>query len=209
MLDDLIKVGLFLFGAIFSVILVPFIEKKKSDFLREQSRNGLLVELEDIQNELNEHIEQHFQFLVNLRTQPELANNGKLPVPMPREINIKVLSGLYNKSATILTSSQRIAIKRVPSSIDLIMKNSQSSIDSVVNQKIYSVQAVKNTIKLSCRLVSEINLLRQERERFRVREELNSNAATMPVLLSLGFSKDQIKMSRIEDSQFIDLNVEI
>ncbi|ELB2784584.1 hypothetical protein QNE30_004514, partial [Vibrio alginolyticus] len=84
-MDDLIKVGLFLLGAIFSVILVPFIEKKKSDFLRVQSRESLWVELEDIQNELNEHIEQHFQFLVNLRTQSELASSGKLQVPMPRE----------------------------------------------------------------------------------------------------------------------------
>ncbi|MCG9703467.1 hypothetical protein [Photobacterium damselae] len=208
-MDDLIKVGLFLLGAIFSVILVPFIEKKKSNFLREQSRESLWVELEDIQNELNEHIEQHFQFLVNLRTQSELASSGKLPVPMPREINAEVLSDLYNKSSTILTSSQRVAIKRIPSSLSLIMNNSQSSIDSVLEQQIYCIQSVKNTIKLSCRLVFEINLLRQEKDRFKKRDELSSNSATSPVLRSLGFSESQIQMSRIEESQFNDLNVEM
>ncbi|EGS6764481.1 hypothetical protein NB502_14370 [Vibrio diabolicus] len=208
-MDDLIKVGLFLLGAIFSVILVPFIEKKKSDFLREQSRESLWVELEDIQNELNEHIEQHFQFLVNLRTQSELASSGKLPVPMPREINAEVLFDLYNKSSTILTSSQRVAIKRIPSSLSLIMNNSQSSIDSVLEQQTYCIQSVKNTIKLSCRLVFEINLLRQEKDRFKKRDELNSNSATSPVLRSLGFSESQIQTSRIEESQFNDLNVEM
>ena len=208
-MDDLIKVGLFLLGAIFSVILVPFIEKKKSDFLREQSRESLWVELEDIQNELNEHIEQHFQFLVNLRTQSELASSGKLPVPMPREINAEVLSDLYNKSSTILTSSQRVAIKRIPSSLSLIMNNSQSSIDSVLEQQTYCIQSVKNTIKLSCRLVFEINLLRQEKDRFKKRDELNSNSAKSPVLRSLGFSESQIQTSRIEESQFNDLNVEM
>ena len=208
-MDDLIKVGLFLLGAIFSVILVPFIEKKKSNFLREQSRESLWVELEDIQNELNEHIEQHFQFLVNLRTQSELASSGKLPVPMPREINAEVLFDLYNKSSTILTSSQRVAIKRIPSSLSLIMNNSQSSIDSVLEQQTYCIQSVKNTIKLSCRLVFEINLLRQEKDRFKKRDELNSNSATSPVLRSLGFSESQIQTSRIEESQFNDLNVEM
>ncbi|MFM2657681.1 hypothetical protein [Vibrio owensii] len=208
-MDDLIKVGLFLLGALFSVILVPFIEKKKSDFLREQSRESLWVELEDIQNELNEHIEQHFQFLVNLRTQSELASSGKLPVPMPREINAEVLFDLYNKSSTILTSSQRVAIKRIPSSLSLIMNNSQSSIDSVLEQQTYCIQSVKNTIKLSCRLVFEINLLRQEKDRFKKRDELNSNSATSPVLRSLGFSESQIQTSRIEESQFNDLNVEM
>ncbi|WP_158134830.1 hypothetical protein [Photobacterium damselae] len=208
-MDDLINVGLFLLGAIFSVILVPFIEKKKFNFLREQSRESLWVELEDIQNELNEHIEQHFQFLVNLRTQSELASSGKLPVPMPREINAEVLSDLYNKSSTILTSSQRVAIKRIPSSLSLIMNNSQSSIDSVLEQQIYCIQSVKNTIKLSCRLVFEINLLRQEKDRFKKRDELSSNSATSPVLRSLGFSESQIQMSRIEESQFNDLNVEM
>ncbi|ELN6908209.1 hypothetical protein [Vibrio parahaemolyticus] len=208
-MDDLIKVGLFLLGAIFSVILVPFIEKKKSDFLRVQSRESLWVELEDIQNELNEHIEQHFQFLVNLRTQSELASSGKLQVPMPREINAEVLFDLYNKSSTILTSSQRVAIKRIPSSLSLIMNNSQSSIDSVLEQQTYCIQSVKNTIKLSCRLVFEINLLRQEKDRFKKRDELNSNSATSPVLRSLGFSESQIQTSRIEESQFNDLNVEM
>jgi len=207
--DDLIKVGLFLLGAIFSVLLVPFIEKRKSDFLREQSRNSLLVELEDIQNELNVHIEQHFQFLVNFRTQTELASSGKLPVPMPREINVNVLSELYQKSSTILTSSQRIVIKRIPNSLELIMKNSQASVDSVFEEQIYCVQSVKNTIKLACRLVFEVNMLRQERERFKKRDELDSNSATSPVLRSLGFSESQIKMSLIEESQFNDLNVEI
>ena len=205
----MIKVGLFLLGAIFSVILVPFIEKKKSDFLRKQSRKSLWVELEDIQNELNEHIEQHFQFLVNIRTQSELASSGKLPVPMPREINAEVLFDLYNKSSTILNSSQRVAIKRIPSSLSLIMNNSQSSIDSVFEQQTYCIQSVKNTIKLSCRLVFEINLLRQEKDRFKKRDKLSSNSATSPVLRSLGFSESQIQTSRIEESQFNDLNVEM
>ena len=89
------------------------------------------------------------------------------------------------------------------------MNNSQSSIDSVFEQQTYCIQSVKNTIKLSCRLVFEINLLRQEKDRFKKRDKLSSNSATSPVLRSLGFSESQIQTSRIEESQFNDLNVEM
>ncbi|WEM43894.1 hypothetical protein PTW35_09000 [Photobacterium sp. DA100] len=208
-MDSLIKIGLFLLGAVFSVILVPLIEKQKADFKRKQSYRGLMVELEDIQNELSEHIEQHFQFLLNLRTQTELVNTGKLPVPMPRKIDIDVLSHFYNESSTILTSPQRVAIKRIPSSIEQVMYHSQTGIDSILDQEIYCVQSTKNTIKLSCKLVFEINLLRQEGERFKNRDNLDSNKATAPVLSSLGFTKTQIETSRIEESMFNDIGVKI
>ncbi|EMH3447798.1 hypothetical protein V6H34_004993 [Vibrio harveyi] len=201
-MDEFIKIGLFLLGVFFSVLLVPLIEKKKSDFQRELCKKSLMAELEDIQSELNGYIKQHFQFLVRLRTETDLVSELKLHVPMPKAIDVHVLSGLYIQSSTLLTSEQRITIKRIPSSIEKIMKQSQASVDSVLERGEYCVQSTKNTIKLACLLVCEINQLIQECERFKKRGNLDSNSATPPVLLSLGFTAAQIQVSQIEETKF-------
>lgn len=128
---------------------------------------------------------------------------------MPSEIDVTMLLVLYKKTSIILTSDQRILIKRVSSSVDKIMKQSQNSVDCFVENDRYCIQSIKNTIKLACLLVFDINHLTQERERFKRRNDLDSNKATNPVLRSLGFTDNQINISRISESQFKGLNVEM
>lgn len=127
---------------------------------------------------------------------------------MPSYINTDVLGELYKKSALLLTSPQRLAIKRIPNSIIDIMQHSQISVDSITHEKSYCIQSIKNTIKLSCRLIHEVNFLREHRERFVFAEGLNSNSAVLPVLQSIGYNKDQIAQSRVEESEFNGLKVE-
>ena len=208
-MDTLIKFGLFFLGVITSVLLIPMIEKKKSESQKKESLEELFIELDDIHVELIEHLESSFQFLLNLRTETELAQNGKLPVPMPKNINTDVLGELYKKSALILTSPQRLAIKRIPNSINEIMRHSQLSVDSITNEKIYCIQSIKNTVKLTCRLIHEINFLREHRERFVFAKYLSSNTAVLPVLKSIGYNEVQIAQSRVEESEFNDLKVSI
>lgn len=208
-MDTLIKFGLFFLGVITSVLLIPTIEKRKSESQKKESLEELFIELDDIQVELIEHLKSSFQFLLNLRIETELAENGKLPVPMPKNIGTDVLSELYKKSALILTSPQRLAIKRIPNSINEVMRHSQLSVDSITKEKIYCSQSIKNTVKLTCMLIHEINSLREHRERFVFTKDLNSNTAVIPVLKSIGYDESQIAQSRVEESEFKDLNVSI
>ena len=208
-MDIIIKFGLYFLGVITSLLLIPLVEKKKSAVKRKESLGELFVELDDIHIELIDHLKSNFQFLINLRTEGELVKNGKLPVPMPKLINTEVLGELYKASALSLTSPQRLAVKRIPNSINEIMRHTKLSVDSAVNERIYCVQSVKNTVKLSCYLLHEINFLREHRERFIFAKDLNSNNAVLPVLRSLGFNETQITISRIEESQFDDVKVKI
>ena len=208
-MDTLIKFGLFFLGVITSVLLVPMIEKRKSEFQKKESLKELFIELDDIHVELIEHLKSSFQFLLNLRMETELAENGKLPIPMPKNIDTDVLSELYKQSALILTSSQRLAIKRIPNSINEIMRHSQLSVDSITNEKIYCIQSIKNTVKLTCMLIHELNFLREHRERFVFAKDLNSNTAVLPVLKSIGYDEIQIAQSRVEESEFKDFKVSV
>ncbi len=208
-MDTLIKFGLFFLGVITSVLLIPTIEKRKSESQKKESLEELFIVLDDIHVELIEHLKSSFQFLLNLRIETELAENGKLPVPMPKNIGTDVLSELYKKSALILTSPQRLAIKRIPNSINEVMRHSQLSVDSITNEKIYCSQSIKNTVKLTCMLIHEINSLREHRERFVFTKDLNSNTAVIPVLKSIGYDESQIAQSRVEESEYKDLNVSI
>ncbi|MEQ2356224.1 hypothetical protein [Pseudoalteromonas piscicida] len=208
-MDTLIKFGLFFLGVITSVLLVPMIEKRKSEFQKKESLKELFIELDDIHVELIEHLKSSFQFLLNLRMKTELAENGKLPIPMPKNIDTDVLSELYKQSALILTSSQRLAIKRIPNSINEIMRHSQLSVDSITNEKIYCIQSIKNTVKLTCMLIHELNFLREHRERFVFAKDLNSNTAVLPVLKSIGYDEIQIAQSRVEESEFKDFKVSV
>lgn len=208
-MDTLIKFGLFFLGVITSVLLVPMIEKRKLEFQKKESLKELFIELDDIHVELIEHLKSSFQFLLNLRMETELAENGKLPIPMPKNIDTDVLSELYKQSALILTSSQRLAIKRIPNSINEIMRHSQLSVDSITNEKIYCIQSIKNTVKLTCMLIHELNFLREHRERFVFAKDLNSNTAVLPVLKSIGYDEIQIAQSRVEESEFKDFKVSV
>ena len=208
-MDIIIKFGMFFLGIITSLLLIPVTEKKKSDVQRKESIDELFIELEDINFELIEHLESNFQFLFNLRAEEALANEGNIPMPMPKNINTDVLGDLYKKSALLLTSPQRLTIKRIPNRINEIMRHSKQYIDSFNNGEGYSIQSIKNTVKLSCLLVHEINFLREHRERYIIMKDLNSNNAVLPVLKSLGFSENQISISRIEESQFNDVKVKI
>ncbi|MGU3815361.1 hypothetical protein [Vibrio diabolicus] len=208
-MDTLVKFGIFFLGALFSILLVPRIEQKKADFQRKERYQELMAELDDLQKVLCDHLSTHFQFLYNIRTEHELAQSGRLPVPMPTAIDVDILVDLYKQSALILTPSQRIAIKRIPNSVHEIIRQSQSSVDSVVNEKSYCIQSVKNTIKLSCRLVYEINAIRHEQERFVSLDDLDSNFATIRILKSEGFTDEQIETSKIKETGFENIGIKI
>ncbi|HDS1205391.1 TPA: hypothetical protein QDZ84_000333 [Shewanella algae] len=208
-MDTFVKFGIFFLGALFSILLVPRIEQKKADFQRKERYQELMVELDDLQKVLCEHLSTHFQFLYNIRTESELAQSGNVPVPIPSVIDVEILVDLYKQSALILNSSQRLAIKRIPNSVREIVRQSQSSVDSIVNEKTYCIQSVKNTIKLSCRLVYEINAIRHEQERFVTLDNLDSNSATIKILKSEGFTDEQIEVSKIKETGFDNIGIKI
>lgn len=208
-MDTFVKFGIFFLGALFSILLVPRIEQKKADFQRKERYQELMVELDDLQKVLCEHLSTHFQFLYNIRTESELAQSGNVPVPIPSVIDVEILVDLYKQSALILNSSQRLAIKRIPNSVREIVRQSQGSVDSIVNEKTYCIQSVKNTIKLSCRLVYEINAIRHEQERFVTLDNLDSNSATIKILKSEGFTDEQIEVSKIKETGFDNIGIKI
>ena len=89
------------------------------------------------------------------------------------------------------------------------MRHSQLSVDSITNEKIYCIQSIKNTVKLTCMLIHELNFLREHRERFVFAKDLNSNTAVLPVLKSIGYDEIQIAQSRVEESEFKDFKVSV
>lgn len=207
-MDFIVKLGIFFLGVLTSVLLIPTIEKRKAETLRKESLKEVFIELEDMYAELAEDLAANFKFLLNLRSEPDLASAGQIPVPMPKRINSDVLVDLYKKSALLLTSPQRLAIKRIPSSLSQIAHHSDLYLNEFTEKGLYCVSSIKNTIKLSCILLHELNFLIEHRERFTFVRDLNSNKAVFPVLSSLGFTADQIATSRIEESKFDNVKVE-
>ena len=207
-MDFVVKFGIFFLGVLTSVLLIPTIEKKKAETLRKESLKEVFIELEDIHVELAEDLAANFKFLLNLRSEPDLAGAGQIPVPMPKRINSGVLVDLYKKSALLLTSQQRLAIKRIPIRLSEIERHSDLYLNEFTENGEYCVSSIKNTIKLSCMLLHELNFLLEHRERFNFARDLNSNKAVFPVLRSLGFTADQIATSRIEESKFDKVEVE-
>lgn len=201
-MDFIVKFGIFFLGVLTSVLLIPTIEKKKAETLRKESLKEVFIELEDIYVELAEDLTTNFKFLLNLRSEPDLAGAGQIPVPMLQRINSDVLIDLYKKSALLLTSPQRLAIKRIPSRLSEIEHHSDLYLNELTEKGSYCVSSIKNTIKLSCMLLHELNFLIEHRERFNFARDLNTNKAVFPVLNSLGFTADQIATSRIEESKF-------
>lgn len=206
-MDVVIKFGLFFLGVLTSVLLIPTIEKKKAATFRKESLKEVFIELEDIHAELAEDLTANFNFLLNLRSEPELAGAGKIPVPKPKRINSDVLADLYKKSALLLTSPQRLAIKRIPSSLSEIEHHSELFLKEITENGSYCISSIKNTIKLSCMLLHKLNFLLEHRERFNFDRDFTSNKAVFPVLRSLGFTAEQISISRIEESGFDSVQV--
>ena len=206
-MDFVVKFGLYFLGVLTSVLLIPTIEKKKAETLRIESLKEVFIELEDIHVELKEDLVANFKFLLNLRSEPELAGAGKIPVPLPKKINSDVLADLYKKSALLLKSPQRLAIKRIPNNLSEIERHSELFVNDFTENSSYCVSSIKNTIKLSCILLHELNFLLEHRERFNFARDLNSNNAAFPVLRSLGFTAEQIAISRIEESDFDNVEV--
>lgn len=207
-MDTIIKFLLFFLGIATSIFLIPIIEKRKSEAQRKESLKQLFIELDDIYDELSTHLRANFYFLLNIRTEEELAQTAEIPVPGTKDINTSVLDELYKKSALLLTSSQRLAIKRIPASVNEVMRHTESSFNSFLNHTEYNIQSTKNVIKLSCVLVHEMNSLREHKERFIFDISINSNTAVLPVLKSLGFTDEEIEKSRIQESRFSNVKVD-
>ncbi|MDR7120325.1 hypothetical protein [Rheinheimera soli] len=206
-MDFAVKFGLYFLGVLTSVLLIPTIEKKKAETHRKESIKEVFIELEDIHFELAEDLAANFNFLLNLRAEPELAGSGEIPIPMPKKINSEVLADLYKKSALLLTSPQRLEIKRIPSNLSQIEHHSELFLKEFTENGSYCVASMKNTIKLSCFLLHKLNFLLEHRERFNFAKDLTSNKAVFPVLISLGFTAEQIAISRIEESRFDNVKV--
>lgn len=183
------------------MILIPLVEKRKSQFHREQTTDLIFMELSDLQSELSGHVESYFEYLLKIRQEPELAASGEIPIPTPKSINIDVLNELYKQVALDLTREQRLAIKRFPNRVEVIFQTAQDSYDSIVNKKTHCIQSIKNTIKLSCITIHELNSLYECRERY-MESNLNSNQHVEPILKSLGYTQQDIDVSRIEETQF-------
>ncbi|WP_426359275.1 hypothetical protein ACPUVO_03260 [Pseudocolwellia sp. HL-MZ19] len=208
-METAITLGIFFLGVFIPLLLIPIIERKKNNVKREESINELFVELKDIHSELIEHVESNFKLLINIRTNPDLTNQLGIPIPMPKCINIDMLGDLYKNSALLLTSHQRLAIKHIPNRVNEIMRHSQMLADSFNHKGEYCIMSIKNTIKRSSLQIHEINFLLEHKKRFIPNKGLDSNIATLLVLKSLGFSDDQIKISKIEESFFNGLKIEI
>lgn len=177
------------------------VEKRKSDFYKKQKIDLLFMELSDLQFELTGHVESYFDYLLKIRTQPELTKSGNLPIPTAKQFDLAILSELYKQIALNLSREQRLAIKRLPNTVEVISKTAQDSVDSILEQKIHCIQSIKNSIKFSCKAIYEINSLCEHRERYQ-ESSLNSNQAVIPVLTSIGISPKDIEASRIEETQF-------
>ena len=198
-----VKIGIFILGTLVPLFLIPIIEKRKADYSRKESVETLFIELQDIKTELIDHVNSYFNFLLNIRTEQQLAEQGELPVPLPKKINIDILTDLYKKSALNLTTPQRLAIKRIPNTITTITTQAQNVIDSFTNDKTYCIQSIKNSIKLSCLLIHELDQMHEYRDKF-TETKLNSNDASGLILESLGYDNDVIAASKINESRFID-----
>ena len=196
------KIALFVSGSVFSLFLVPSVEQRKYDYQRKQSLKEVYIELDDLQEELNAVIESFFDFLYSIRTEDELVKKLELKVPFVKEIDVSFMVDLYMKTSTELTQPQRKLIKSIPKSIQSILDAAEHSTDSVLNKNEYCITSIKNTIKLSCYLVHQINSLRNQQERYQENQDFNSNHATVPVLKSLGFNQAQVEISKIEESDF-------
>ena len=201
-MEIIVKVGIFILGTLVPLFLIPVIEKRKADYLRKESVDAVLIELQDIKVELLDHVDSYFNFLLNIRREPQLAEQGELPVPLPKKINIDILIDLYKKSALNLTTPQRLAIKRIPNTINSITTQAQNVVDSFTNNKTYCIQSIKNSIKLSCSLIYELNELHEKKNFTKI--PLNSNEVSILILESIGYNNEDILASRIDESRFGD-----
>ena len=197
-MDSVIKVVLVIFGSLLSLFLIPMVESKKAEFQRKKDLEFMFIELGDLQSELTCHIESYFKFLLKIRQEPESA----IGIPLPRDINSDILIELYQKSALKLSRDQRLVVKRIPRNITSIMAQAQGAVNAIQNEQVYCIQSIKNTIKLSCKLVHEINSLNEQRDRY-VEIHLDSQNSIKPVLKSMGFTEEQLNISKIYETNFI------
>ncbi|MBB1411441.1 hypothetical protein [Pseudoalteromonas sp. SG44-17] len=196
------KLAFTIFGALFSLFLVPMVEKKKAEFQCKKDLEMMFIELGDLQSELTCHIESYFKFLLKIRQEPELTNSLAIPIPLSRDINVDILIELYKNLALVLSRDQRLVVKRVPRNITLIMSHAQTAVSKLVDSDEYCIQSIKNTIKLSCKLVHELNSINEQRERY-VDIYLDSQSAMEPVLKSMGFTEEQLNISTIRETHFV------
>ncbi|MGP3790674.1 hypothetical protein [Pseudomonas sp. B392_1p] len=200
-MDTAVNIVIFILGSIFSLALIPLAEKRRADFRASRRLEEIYIELSDVQEEITRHIEAFFSFLHEIRARSNGELSAELPIPIPQNIDTTLLFDSYKESAIKLTPQQRQVIKRIPNNIDSIMSEARNAVEAAKKYE-YCVQSIKNTVKLSCHLVHLINGICNQQGRFQVRSDINSNSAVMAVLKSIGFSNEQIALSRIEESNF-------
>lgn len=199
--ETVVNIILFILGSVLSLFLIPFTEKRRSDSQASRRLEEIYIELSDLQEELTKHIEVFFNLLHEIRAQSNGDFAVNIPIPIPKNIDTTLLFNIYKESAIKLTPHQRQAIKRIPHNIDSIMSNALNAVEAAQRNE-YCVQSIKNTIKLSCYLVHIVNGVCHQKERFQLRNDINSNSAVIPILKSIGFNNEEIAVSRIEESNF-------
>lgn len=200
-MNTAVNILLFLLGNAVSLTLIPIVEKLKLDYQASRYLEEIYIELSDLQEELTNHADLFFNFLLEIRAQSDEGFSPARPIPLPHDINTTLLIDIYKKSAIKLTPQQRQIIKRIPSNISSVMGAAQNAVEAAQKHD-YCIQSIKNTIKLSCYLVHHINGIRNQRERFRANNDIDSNSVVIPVLKSIGFSDKEIELSKIEESNF-------
>lgn len=202
-----IEIFIFILGAAFSVVLVPYAEAQRLSFVGKMRMNLLLTEIEDIQVELERDVRAYFMALLNIRTQPDLAANGRVPFPVATPIDVSLVSRLYEETATLMTHEQRMAVKSIQSAAQQIYQAAFSAQQSLTEEKTYCVASLKNVVRLSASEALRLKSFLSLKEQFVSANVADSFKATEEMLVSLGFTEEQISASRIRESLFHDVEI--
>jgi len=197
------KLLIFIFGLVASLVMIPLVEKRKSEFQRKECYKELESELIDIKSMLCGHIKLCFDCLYSLRTDVKKVEFGMVPIPIPGNIETVFLIELYKKTALILNSDQRQAVKRIPFDI----KEIHEACSAVKGEKPYAsiknIESLKKSIELACLSVYDINKFLEHRDRYKVPMRSDYLTQVRNVLLCLGYTSEQIDDTRIDLTDMI------
>ncbi len=207
----MIEVCIFILGAAFSVILVPYAEDRRLRFLAKRRLELLFVELDDVRISLEQDARIYFQTLLNIRTLADLTAEGKVPIPVASAIDASLISRLYEESATLLTHEQRLLIKELPSTLQRIFTSASDCQESLVKDKKYCINSLKNVIRLSASEATNIKQLLSLKSDFSISKKKPNDffEATDSTLFGLGFTEEQINLSRLRESTFHELDIDL
>jgi hypothetical protein len=199
------KFVIFVLGGLLTIFIIPLVEKRKSKYQKEEGFHELLAEIEDIKTLLSRHIEISFNCLHDLRCESNKIKFGLAPVPLPNKIETGFLIDMYKKSALILSSEQRLAVKRIPIDIDEINQACALINTEISLANINNIDALKQTIQLACLTLYDLNKFIQCKERYQIPSSDDYNGQTRNVLKTLGYTNSQIDVTRID---LVDLMIE-